>query len=372
MKYFSGSEHEILAAKKISICINNSLRHYRIRRILVSRLRFMGDIILTTPLVSALNEHYPEAKIDYLAEPPYIELLKNNPKISGLISFDRKLYSQLSVINSIKAQWKLIRILRQKKYDLAIDLFGIPRSAWLMWLTGAPIRVGGCFRYRSHLYTYCFNHKKNWTTAIDFHQLALNRIGILPALSKPEIFLTKNELEWAKNYIDKRGFDPNKPIIGIYPGATWPAKIWPIQRFVQLANQIAKNLEGQIFIVVGPDDKSLIEKMFFNQNPKVIVGDLLNLRKLAAVIYYCDLFISNDCGPMHIAPAVSTPTIGIFGPGDPLVWFPYDRIKGHRVIIKDIDCRPCNQNECSIQHQCMTKISVEEVYISVKEVLYAR
>lgn len=357
--------------KKISYYKNDSLRNYRIRRILVSRLRFMGDIILTIPLISALKERFPDAIIDYLAEPPYIELLKNHPKISGLISFDRKLYSQLSIIKSVKAQWELISRLRRQKYDLAIDLFGIPRSAWLLWLSGAPIRIGGCFRYRSRLYTYCFNPQKKWTTAIDFHQLALDRIGINPVLSKPELFLTKSELAVAKNYIANLGFDQHKPIIGIYPGATWPAKIWPIQRFVQLANKIAKNMNGQIFIVVGPNDKTLFEEMFFNQSPKIIVGDLMNLRKLAALFYHFSLFITNDCGPMHIAPAVGTPTIGIFGPGDPVIWFPYDRNSGHRVIIKDTDCSPCHHDECSIQHQCMTKISVEDVYVSVKEVLYA-
>ena len=355
--------------KKISCYKNDSVRSCRIRRILVSRLRFMGDIILTTPLISALKKQYPDAVIDYLAEPPYIELLKNHPEISGLISFDRKLYSQLSIIKSLKAQWKLITRLRRQKYDLAIDLFGIPRSAWLMWVSGAPIRIGGCFRYRSHLFTHCFKTQKKRISAINFHQLALDRIGIAPALSKPELFLAENELKWAWNYIKKSGIDPNKPIIGIYPGATWPAKIWPIQRFVQLTKKILTDSDHHIFIVVGPEDKSLIENNFFNLGSKVVIGDLLTLRKLAALMYHFSIFITNDCGPMHIAPAVGTPTIGIFGPGDPVIWFPYDRNSGHRVIIKDTDCSPCHQDECSIQHQCMTKISVEDVYVSVKEVL---
>ena len=153
----------------------------------------MGDIVLTTPVVTALKAHFPDAEIDYLAEPPYIELLRHHPDIAKLIPFDRALFSKLFFRQSAAAQLALIKKLRRRKYDLAIDLFGIPRSAWFLRFTKAPILVGGCFRYRSHLYTHCFTSNFGWKTAIDFHFLALRKLGIKTAPTQPKLFLTEAE-----------------------------------------------------------------------------------------------------------------------------------------------------------------------------------
>ena len=354
---------------KISYIKNDSVRHFKIRRILVTRLRFIGDIILTTPLLAALKKQFPKSEIDYLAEPPYIDLLQNHPLISNLYSFNKTFYANSSFLKSFQSQWDLIQRLRNRKYDLAIDLFGIPRSALLIKLTKASVRVGGCFRYRSHLYTHCFKTNQDWKTAIDFHNLALKRIGISKNLEPPKIYLSKLELDWAQKYLSQKGLDLTKPIVGIHPGATWPAKIWPKERFVQLANKINRELKYSVFFTFGPNENEISKAIQGKIDSKVLVGEVLPLRKLAAVLACCSVYISNDCGPLHLAPAVGTPTIGIFGPSVPEIWFPYKKENGHRLMIKDIDCRPCHKDECPIEHQCMDWISVEQVFENLIEVL---
>lgn len=355
--------------RKIAYYKNGSLRHYDVRKILVSRLRFMGDIILTTPIVAALKKRFPESEIDYLAEPPYIDLLQNHPSVTNLFVFDRAIYSSSTFMKNIHLQWNLIKTLRNRKYDVAIDLFGIPRSAWLLKCTKAPIRIGGCFRYRSHLYSHCFSTNQDWRTAVDFHNLSLKRIGIYEALEPPKIYLTTSELNWAKQYLAQKDLDLAKPIIGIHPGATWPAKIWPRERFVQLAKKIVNELKLPVFFTFGPEDEKISDAIRAETGSNIFIGDVLPLRKLASVLACFSVYISNDCGPMHLAPAVGTSTLGIFGPSIPEIWFNYKKEDGHRLIIKDIDCRPCHQHECPIQHQCMDWISVDEVFKNLTEVL---
>ncbi len=335
----------------------------------MSRFRFMGDIILTTPVVTALKAHFPDAEIDYLAEPPYIELLRHHPDIAKLIPFERARYGKLPWWKSAVVQLSLIKKLRRSKYDLAIDLLGIPRSAWFLRFTKAPIRVGGCFRYRSHLYTHCFTPEQGWKTAVDFHFLALCKLGIESAPAPPRLFLTEAEKETAQKYLRKKGINLSKKIVGIHPGATWPAKIWPAGRFAELANLIVSRLNADVLITYGPGDRAIVEKMKVKLHSRVILAGLLPLRRLLAVLAALNVYISNDCGPMHLAPAVSTPTIGIFGPGEPDIWFPYSEEDGHRLLIKEINCRPCHQNECHIQHRCMDRISVDEVFQTVATVL---
>jgi len=330
-----------------------------IQRILVSRLRFVGDVILTTPMLRALREGFPSARITYLAEKPYDSLLKNHPDVDEVLAFP---------LDDKKGQIEIFLKLSRKHFDVAIDLFGNPRSALLTFLSGARYRIGGDYRGRKIFYTHRIRDDGEPKSAVAFHLEYLKPLGIPCDFSDPYIVITEDEKRWAREYLTSRGYDEKKQIIGIHPGASWPAKRWFPERFAALANKLASELGAQIFFTIGSGEEEIVKSVskackFFTAEPKV-----LSLRKLTALLSAFDLFISNDCGPMHMAPAVGTKTVGIFGPGEPEIWFPYSSKKAHRWVHREIDCSRCHRDLCD-KMDCMRAIRVDDVFDAAIEAL---
>jgi ADP-heptose:LPS heptosyltransferase len=208
-------------------------------------------------------------------------------------------------------------------------------------------------------------------TAIEFHNQFIRAVGIESTSARTEIVLTDAERREARIYLqwvdhDSNPLDMTRPIIGIHPGATWPAKKWLPDRFGELADMLVAKLGVQVIMVAGQhegDAVNVILKQSFS-NIKVFTG--LPLRQLAAIIARCSLFIGNDAGPMHIAAAVGTPTIGLFGPGEEDIWFPYTAGDGHIALRKDVPCHPCHLDFCNRQGngfmECMKLLTVGEVF----------
>ena len=188
-----------------------------IQSVLVSRLRFMGDVILTIPLIHAIRKNRPDIRITYLAESPYHSLLENHPDVNSVLSYDP---------NSLMSQMRLLRQMIKTHFDLSIDLFGNPRSAWFSFLSGARYRIGGDFRGRKMFYTHRIRDDGKSKSAIRFHLQYLKPLGISESVSDPALFLTEEEIHWGEKYLQEQGYDLKKRIIGIHPGASWPAKRW--------------------------------------------------------------------------------------------------------------------------------------------------
>lgn len=334
------------------------------RRILLSRLRFMGDVILTTPLIRQLKKTFPEARLSYLTQDTFAPLLLHNPNLDEVISFPQR--------SSLMAQARFYRQLRQRRFDLAIDLFGNPRSALMTWATGAKIRVGGDFRGRGKLYNVRVPAPAVEPNAIDFHWRSLAALGIEKGDDRTEIFLTPAEKKWARECLVGFNLDLSQPIIGLHPGATWPNKRWPEKYFAELALQLHKN-GIQVLITQGPGEESIVQEVIWRisaqqRDATITLLPVLSLRQLAGVQQQMRVFVSNDCGVMHLAVAGGTPTIGLFGPSQPHLWFPYDQADGHLALWQPIECRPCHQNFCPLGHlDCQNKLEPERVFAAVME-----
>jgi heptosyltransferase-3 len=347
------------------------------RRILLTRMKFIGDIVLTTPLIRTLRDTFPDAYIAYLGDAQSVSLLEHNPYLSEIIPFD---FSPKGVFNrnTLIEQMRVAVLLRKRKFDLAIDLFCNPRSALLTFATGAPVRVGGDFHLRGKLYTIRIRDDGTPKSAIDFHYQSLKAAGIQPLHYKTEIFLTENEKADAREFLKQQGIDAAKPVVAIHPGATWPSKMWLPERFAQLSERIFAELHAQTVLTAGPDDLEVVKKVQHAAPKNVPALSVLTLRQLAAVLSQCSVFVTNDCGPMHIAVAVGTSTIGIFGPGEENIWFPYtqefpDGSSKHSALRKDVPCHPCHLNVCNRTGddymECMKLLSVDEVLQAVKKQL---
>ncbi len=340
-----------------------------VHNILISRLRFMGDIILTTPLIRAIGEAWPETRQHYLAETPYHVLLENNPFLQEIVPFDFKKIQKLNHWQQIKAQSRFLYELRQRHFDLAIDLFGNPRSALQTWFTGARYQIGGNFRGRGRLYNIRLNYEGLKLNAIQFHLQVLKPLGISPPeMPRTEMFTTIAEDQQAIQLLTAAGIDINQPIIGIHPGATWPAKMWLLDGFIQLIRKIQQWGRPQIVLTSGQSEAERLGSILAALDMPVFAPPVLALRELAALLKQFSLYISNDCGPMHLAVAVKTKTLGIFGPGEPDIWFPYLAEDGRRYIHKKMHCWPCHRDFCE-RLDCMKAITADEVFQTAQEML---
>lgn len=314
---------------------------------------------MTTPTVHALRQGFPNARITYLAEAPYSDLLFNHPDIDHILIANK--------VNK-RAMRALYLALMTTHFDIAIDLFCNPRSAVMMWLSGARIRIGGDFRGRRLLYNKIIPFENKQRTAVDFHLNYLSPLGFGYDKVEPYIQVTKEEKAWARSYLSDRDIDIHRPIIGLHPGATWPAKRWLPERFAALATRIVHETKGQILFTMGPNEQDLLNTIIAQCGFKAISPEVLPLRRLAALLSQCDVYVCNDCGPLHLAPAVGTPVIGIFGPGTPEIWFPYKRELGHRLVHHQLDCSRCHQDFCE-KLDCMHAISIATVFDAIVDSL---
>ena len=332
-------------------------------------MRFIGDVVLTTPVIHAVREKYPDAYIAYLGEKEAVSLLEHNPYLDEIIPFD---FSALTLFEQPRIGFGL----RRKSFDVFIDLFCNPRTALLAWLSGARMRIGKDVKGRGVVYTEKILDDGKPKSAIAYHYQYVRPIGVEPRFWKTEIFLTDDELRNARAYLKWQDIDPDRPVVGIHPGATWPAKIWPWENFADLADVIRAKLHSQVVFIQAPNDRELISNITRRATGQVVVLPPMQLRQLAAVLSCCTTFVTNDNGAMHIAVAVGTKTIGIFGPGEENIWFPYvppayRETPGHIALRKDVPCHPCHLDVCNRKSgefmECMKLLTVMEVLEEVRK-----
>jgi lipopolysaccharide heptosyltransferase II len=332
-------------------------------RILLTRLRFIGDVVLTTPLIRAVRETYPHAYLAFLGEKEAVSLLEHNPNLNEIIPFDSEKgpFTQLS----------LFRSLRRKKFDLVVDLFSNPRSALLTYATAARVRIGLEGRPRSRVYTHRIRDDGTPKTVIESYFQFVRGFNIKPSSFETRIYLTEDEKREARIYLHWLGIEVDRPIVGLHPGASWPAKVWPSERFAELADRIAAKLDAQVLVTQGPKDREITAEVSRRCVANVRVLDVLPIRQLAAILSHVNVYVANDSGPMHVAVAVGTKTIGIFGPGEEDIWFPYDTAHGHLAVRKNVWCHPCHLDFCDKvgdgYMKCMRLLEVSEVFEAVEE-----
>jgi len=330
------------------------------RRILITRMRFIGDVVLTTPAIRSVRSAYPDGYIAYMGEKSAVSLLQGNPFLDEILPYD---YGRPSIFE----QARMALALRKRRFDLVIDLFGNPRSALIARLSGARVRVGPERRGRGRLYTIQVADDGLPKTAVEFHNRSIAAAGIPPVASAPEIFLSGDERRDARAYLRWSLGEgaPEGKIVGIHPGATWPAKRWLPERFAELADLVRAKLAAAVVLVGGPADRDAVNAVRSRSVTAPSALNVLPLRQLAAVISCFSAFVANDAGPMHIAAALGVPTIGLFGPGEENIWFPYDASHGHAALRRDVPCHPCHLDFCNRTGdgymECMKLLTVDEV-----------
>lgn len=337
--------------------MNSVIDLTNLQRILVINLAFIGDVLLSFPVVTALNSACPQAKIDMLVVPLTKAIAKGNPYIDKVLVYDKR-----GKHKNIWQLWQLIGEVRRQHYDLVLCTNFAARGAMLAWAAGIPIRLGYDQQHAEFFLTH--------TTPADRSMIRHEADNYLDVL-KPLSLITKDtRLYFTVSESDKQSLaakvpqlDRNKPIAAVCPVGSYPRKSWTTTGYVALINKLSQ--ECQVVIIGGKQEApelqalckaSLVTPTAFQV--VVLAGDL-TLGELAALLGECKVLVSVDTGPMHLAQAVGTAVVALFGPTDPLIWGPRGP---HDVIFYDpITCSPCwGKGQCQV-NSCLTGIAVDSV-----------
>jgi heptosyltransferase-2 len=332
-------------------------------RVLVSRLQYLGDVVLTLPLVQVLHDRFPAAEIDYLTRDQGADVLQGEPRLSRVFRVpDRG--------RGIGDMWRLIAGLRERRYAATIDLYSNPRSALLCRLTGAPVRIGGARRIRRRLYTHPVRVHPGVRAASAHHLYYLRPLGIEAEPVRPTLTLSDGEREGGRVELGKLGVAGDAPVIGVHPGGKWEVKRWPVEQFADLCHRLREHHGAEVVVFCGPGEETYRDALVGAVGGKARVLPVLPLRRAAAVIASLAAVVVCDGGIMHLSVALGTPTVGIFGSSEPDIWFPYEKDGPYRAAFVDITCRPCHSHTCS-HVSCLRRLSVDGVERRVEEVLRA-
>lgn len=326
------------------------------KNILVIRPRFLGDVILASGLAEVLKASHPGARVSFLAQAPFTEVLRHDDSWDDLITFDA------SRRNSIPYLFRFYRDLRRRRFDAVLDLFGNPRTVQMALFSGAKIRVGFRLRGRSWAYTRCAppsspslpSGRRPVTEAYLDQVWALGMVPKTPYRTR--IVVTEAEREEARRYLRGQGWKGGT-IAAIAPGASWPAKRWPLEDFIETAEKLAGRGVSSLFLF-GPSEAGILDGFRARWRQGWMKAEDRSLREVVALVAVSNVLLSNDAGPMHIGPAVGTPTLGLFGPGEPEIWFPY--AKPHEALVREMTCSHCGLDECA-RMDCMAAIRPPEV-----------
>ena len=358
--------NSFLAGK--SIIAEDSDKQYR--RILISRTDRIGDVLLSTPVIKALREKFPQAYISMMVAPLARDVVEGNFYLDEVIIYDKD-GKHKSWLRSLKFASRL----KKKKFDLAVILHPTNRVHLLTFLCGIPERLG----YNRKL-GFLLNRRQHHTKQEGAKHEAEYNLELLKAFgitgNPGDLFMPiKYESE---QYVDelfrKEGISPTDKILAINPGASCPSKIWPTERFAQVCEKLSGLHNFKILILSGPKEIPLANKITLQHGIKAKVINLAgktSLSQMASILKRCALFISNDSGPVHIASALGTPVISIFGRKQaglsPRRWGPLG--KHDKYLHKDVGCIQCLAHNCKKEFACLKAISVEDVVLAAESIL---
>jgi len=330
------------------------MESFKVKKILFITLTNIGDVILTTPILGALLKHFPQAKITVVASPQTVNFFKGNPSLCKVI-----IYNKFSPWHE---KIKLLFKIRKEKFDMVIDL----KNTLFGFCSGARYKTPLFKRYNERIY------KKN--IFLNILKTLFKRYFNLNLNTEKTpfyIWTSKEDKREAEHLLGICGCLGNKKLVAINPFARSDTKSWPFENFAKLIRQIKVKGDLQIVLVGSKQDEEGCFRLAGNNESSICnLCGKTSLRVLAEVLKKCSCLITNDSAPMHLGAAVDIPVIAIFGPTDPRKYAPHGLM--HKIISVNLDCQPCEKAQCIFRKKpadCLKKISVDEVFEKVRQVL---
>lgn len=355
-------------------------------RILLIRLRRIGDVVFTTPIPRALKRTFPDARVAYVVEPEAAAVVRGNPHIDEVIVAPTR-----TGLARIGDDWSLARRLRRARFDLAIDLHGGPRSSWLTLASGAPQRIGYRIPGRSWMYTRTVDRPR----ALRPRHSVVNQWDLLEAVdgwtggsADPERDSVEMAVDPAADAsitrrLERLGVTDDDELIVAHVSAGNAFRRWPEAAFTRLvAGLAAASPLRRIVLSSGPSDREAARRIadaaraeLGDRAGRVLEFGDFDLAELRALVARSRLFVGGDTGPLHIAATTATPIVGIYGPTLSVRSAPWrdPRVPTGAVEIEGLPCRPCDQRICEPgDFRCLTTLKPEAVLSASEHAMSAR
>ena len=346
-----------------------------ISRALVIKLRHHGDVLLASAVLGALKAHAPKVEIDALVYDDTAPMLAGHPALAALHAVGRG-WRALQLPARLGAEWPLFGALRARRFDLIVHLSEQPRGAWLARALGARYSVAPAVPGRGSLWAKSFTHlfpvlRDGRRHQVESNLDALRRIGVQPSLEERRVqFVPGAEAEarvaslLAAEGIAERAF------IHMHPASRWSFKCWPAERSAALIERVAGAQRVVLTAAPDPDELALIDEIVARSKAQTLnLAGRLSIKELGALAGRARLFVGVDSMPMHLAAAMGTPAVALFGPSGEEEWRPWQ--VAHRIVASAHACRPCGNDGCGggKVSECLTTLAVDPVHSAVQELL---
>ena len=326
-------------------------------RILVIKLDHIGDVLLATPVFSNLRRAYPNAELHALTGAWSRVVLEKHPDVNNVVEYNSPAFCRTGQPTSLRETFKLYRQLRRQKYGLIVELRSDWRTVWFAFLRFAPKRLSrAALQVANKLGFAQFSGTHETTRNLD----VLRQAGIPTSVETAIFSVTTEDKKWASDFLATYQIDRQHPLIAIHPGSPIALKRWMPERYAELADWLIAQKRAQILYVGVKDEIPIItEIQALMRGESINIAGKTTLTQLASILPMCNVFIGNDSGPMHLAAAVGTQTVGLYGPGDPTRFGPAGA--KCQTIQRKSDC-PCLGTVCRYgKSGCMSEIQVTDV-----------
>ncbi|MFZ1321353.1 MAG: lipopolysaccharide heptosyltransferase II [Ignavibacteria bacterium] len=330
-----------------------------VKKILIIQTAFLGDVILTIPLIQEIKKKYPDSIIDFLCIPSTSDLLKNNPAIRELIPYDKR-------NTGFRGLVEIIKKIRGESYDHLISPHRSFRSALISYFSKSGMTIS----FDKSAFSFLYDEKINYETGI--HEIQRNLKLLSPLgikvnnIVRPELFINIQEKRKIDSIFYEYRIRENEKILTIAPGTIWFTKRFPEEKFIKLCNLLTE-INSRIFIIGSKEDKTISDFIVNNSKFRnfINLAGTLSVMESAELIKRSELLVSNDSAPMHIANSVETDVCAIFGATVPeFGFFPYGK-RDTIFQINDLKCRPCSihgGNKCPIKtFVCMYNLDEKDI-----------
>jgi lipopolysaccharide heptosyltransferase II len=350
-------------------------------KILLVRLRLIGDVVFTTPLLRALRRQFPQAHLTYVVEPLAEPVVRGNPHLNEVLVVPLR-RGLARVADDVAMASRLGR----ERFDIAIDLHGGPRAAWLTWASGAPMRIGYATRGRSWMYTHAVPRPADLgpTHSVVKQWTLLGPLGIGPcdpARDAVDMRSDRGAAARVEERLADAGIDPSRPLIVLHVSAGNPFRRWPADSFATLVVELARRDPARRFMLTsGPSDAEAARAIADRARQQLggsgaaVAYGTFEVDELRALAECAAVYIGGDSGPLHIASTTGTPVVALFGPTLPERSMPWrdPRWFAEAVDAGPLPCRPCRQRTCEPgDFRCLTRIAPERVVDAAERALDA-
>nr|HID59264.1 putative lipopolysaccharide heptosyltransferase III [Desulfobacterales bacterium] len=339
--------------------------------ILAIILKHIGDVLVTTPVLTALKGAYPDSRISILVNPGTEEAIAENPVVDEVLVLDRG-----SGYGVFKKAWHQVQFalkVRRKKFDLVLELSAGDRGAILGLISGARERVGfdpknRGFWGRRYFFTKLVDKDTGTQHMVDYNLALVRALGIEPSDKRLSFCWTKESETRCRRLLLNHGIRFDDPYVVLHPTSRWMFKTWNASGYAAVCDYIHDQYRIPVVLSCAPNQ---VELKFTNRiirlasHKPISLAGQLSIKELGCLVAHASLFVGVDSAPMHIAAAVNTPVIALFGPSGEHMWGPWG--DGHIVIKKDWDCRPCGRDGCGGRKvsRCLEEIEPKEVFEAI-------